>query len=542
MKKYITLFLIIFYLPLFTSANDQIEVSSKINNVTVYTNSASVERSASVNVPQGKSVLVFKKLSHQIVTNTIQFQTKGVRVLSIDSEYDKVELRDNKAYSELKSKIDQLKEKVFEKETYLEILNKDLELLEANKTISSSNLNLSELKSALAFFHDKRLQVEKEKSTYQKEVIVLKLEIEKLNKELSMISRDHISHYNNVMVTIQSDKAKSIDYLLKYIVNQVGWTPTYDILATDINSPFNVVFKANIYQRSGVDWNDVSISISSGAPSERNRLPKLNPKYLDLVALQQNRMVQQSAKVYSAPSYKKSSQDNWGAVEVEEEEVEEEIATSLSWVLNQSSYQTQFTYQINQKYSIPNNTRKKAIELKTEKIDALYTYRAIPKQGCDVFLLGKVTNWGKYNFIAGDANVYFEDQFIGTTYLSSTQHKDTLEISLGKDESIIVNRERAYQMERKRSFGNKKRANRAWKITVKNNKSKDINIEILDQIPISVNDQIIVTPLEMSKGTYDKETGEVEWNFSLDAQKSKEIILQYEVEYPAKGYEPLDVN
>ncbi|KXX69340.1 hypothetical protein AVL50_19645 [Flammeovirga sp. SJP92] len=531
-------------------ANTQIEVKTTVNNATVYTNSASVERKATVIIPNGKSTIVFKGLSSHLFTNTIQFQAKDVRVLSIDYQQNNVLLKDNKEYQKLIDQINSIKEKIKEKDTYLEILNKDLELLEANKTINSNNLNITELKSALAFFHDKRLQVEKEKSTYKNEIKVLNEEIKKLQEEANKIRKKHKTYFKDVLVTVQSEKEQSVKCLLKYIVNNVGWNPTYDVLAKDINSPFDVVFKANIYQNTGIDWKDINISIASGNPSKDNTLPYLEPLYLNLVSANRNNynMLQgKMAGVQMAPQKRKMvneyESDDWGGSdEIEEEEYVDDIAIYSGWNIESTSFQTQFTYKIPQKYTIKDGTREKEISLKNEKIEALYSYRAIPKLNTDVFLVGKITDWGKYNFIPGNANIYFENQFVGKTYLQSSQSTDTLDISLGIDESIVVKRERAYEMEKKRSFSNKKRTNRVWKITVKNNKSSKINIEVLDQIPVSINDQVIVTPLELSKGRLNKENGEVKWELDLEASKTKELILQYEVEYPTKGFEPLDIN
>ncbi|MBD0403725.1 mucoidy inhibitor MuiA family protein [Flammeovirga sp. EKP202] len=549
MRKNINALFIILCLPFFTLANTPIEVKTNVSNATVYTNSASVERKAAVAIPKGKSTIIFKGLSSYLFTNTIQFQAKGVRVLSIDYQQNNILLKDNDAYQKLMDQIKDIKEKIKEKDTYLEILNKDLELLEANKTINSNNLNIAELKSALAFFHDKRLQVEKEKSIYQKEIKTLSEEIKKLQEEANEIRKKHKTYFKDILVTVQSEKEQNIKCLLKYIVNNVGWNPTYDVLATDINSPFDVVFKANIYQNTGIDWKDINVSIASGNPSKDNTLPYLEPLYLNLVSANRNNynMLQDKvAGVQIAPQKSRIVQefndDDWGASDEIEEEYIQEVEVYSGWNIESTSFQTQFTYKIPQKYTINDGTREKEISLKNEKIEALYSYRAIPKLNTDVFLVGKVTDWGKYNFIPGNANIYFENQFVGKTFLQSSQSTDTLDISLGIDESIIVKRERAYEMEKKRSFSNKKRTNRVWKLTVKNNKSSKINIEVLDQIPVSTNDQVIVTPLELSKGRLNKEDGEVKWEFYLEASKTKELILQYEVEYPSKGFEPLDIN
>ena len=67
---------------------------------------------------------------------------------------------------------------------------------------------------------------------------------------------------------------------------------------------------------------------------------------------------------------------------------------------------------------------------------------------------------------------------------------------------------------------------------VKNNKSKAINIEILDAIPISQNTEIEVELIESLEAVYVKEYGKLSWNIKLDPGQSKRLTFTYSVKYP----------
>lgn len=516
-------------------ANEPLEIESKIDKVTVYISNASITRNVDFNVNEGINTIHFTKLSKSLLDNTIRFNTKGVRVLSIDTKSKFLSIKDNEAYKKLKEKHDAILDKINDKKAYLAILAKDLEVLDANKQINSQGLNTTDLKNTIQFFHDKRVAVEKEKKSNLLEIEAFKKEESLLLKEIRDLENKHQGFYKEVIVSIQSDKTQSLKGTLKYNVSNVGWSPSYDVFAKDINSPLQVIFKANIYQNSGIDWKNVTLNIASGNPTLDNNIPQLPPNYLNLSPIENN--VRSIALQGKMPGIQTSKS------KIQNDELEEEIKIEYSsWDLETVSYQTQFVYNIPQKYSIKNGTNQKEISLKNEEVKAEYVYKTIPKLNTNVFLMGNIPDFGTYNLLAGNANIYFEGQFVGETFLSSDQSTDTLSISLGIDESIVVERKRAYQMEKKKSFGSKKRENRAWEISVKNNKSTPISIEVVDQLPLSVNDQITVTPIEISKGKVNKDTGAILWKMEIAAQQTQKRIVQYEVEYPSKGYERLDID
>ena len=60
-----------------------------------------------------------------------------------------------------------------------------------------------------------------------------------------------------------------------------GWYPTYDIRVDDIASPASIIYRANIWQNSGIDWKDVKVSLSNASPMTAGALPSLNPWFID---------------------------------------------------------------------------------------------------------------------------------------------------------------------------------------------------------------------------------------------------------------------
>ena len=133
--------------------------------------------------------------------------------------------------------------------------------------------------------------------------------------------------------------------------------------------------------------------------------------------------------------------------------------------------------------------------------------------------MARVINWDRYNLLEGEANLYFEDAFVGRTILDTYDTKDTLDISLGRDKSIVVSREKQDTFSKKRVFNANQTDTRGFKTTIRNRKSQSVKLNVLDQVPVSANNDITVTPLELTKGNLDAKTGKITRSFELEPQK-----------------------
>jgi hypothetical protein len=103
---------------------------------------------------------------------------------------------------------------------------------------------------------------------------------------------------------------------------------------------------------------------------------------------------------------------------------------------------------------------------------------------------------------------------------------------MGRDRSIVMQREKVDQFSKKRSVGSNITESRGYEISLKNNKSQAVTLQLKDQIPISVNSNITVTTGELSGGTLDPLTGIVTWEITLPPGGQQKLSLRYEVKYP----------
>ena len=207
-------------------------------------------------------------------------------------------------------------------------------------------------------------------------------------------------------------------------------------------------------------------------------------------------------------------------------------ASSLAIPSVQVEKQTTVDFEIETPYTVNSDNKSYAIDMTTYNLPSDYQYYCVPKIDRDAFLIANIKDWEKYNLLAGEANIFFEETFVGKTLLDVRYASDTLQISLGRDKNVAVSREKLTDFTTKQFIGNKKEETRAWTINVKNNKSQKINMVLLDQIPKSTLEEIEVELQKNSGAKYDSETGEIKWEFTLEPSNKKNFELKYSVKYP----------
>lgn len=214
------------------------------------------------------------------------------------------------------------------------------------------------------------------------------------------------------------------------------------------------------------------------------------------------------------------------------ENTEIDYALPTKEIINQTSV----SFEIVKPYTLKSGNKEYTVAMKTYNNEATYSYYSVPKIEQNVFLIARIENWEKLNLLEGEANIYFEDTFVGTSLIDTRFTEKELEISLGIDKNVTISRKKLKDFTTKQFIGNKKEENRTYEIVVKNNKQQEIKIAVLDQIPIAKREEITVTLDEKSSGKLDTKNGEIKWEFTLKPKNSKTMNLKYEVRYP-KGYQ-----
>ncbi|MEQ8525393.1 mucoidy inhibitor MuiA family protein [Gracilimonas sp.] len=520
--------ILFFALSLFSAMftpTDSIMVSSDVEEVTVFRQQAQIQRIADVNLKAGKNIIVFKKLTSAINQNSIQLKADGkFTVLSITQRYNYfTSQQKNPAIIELENQRDTLQQQINFLSSDRNVIQREIRLLEGTTAIVDNNeLTAAELTQFLDLYRERATKLEREQITINQKINIKQNELNKISAQLRELNSGQRERFSEVIAEVSSDQDQTLTFFLSYLVRSAGWTPSYDVRSEGISSPINIHYKAEVYQNTGVDWDDVNLTINSGNPAANATLPNISTTYVDFIETLPPQAKQRALSEVVVTGYSEA-----------DALMEAERALPAPPPVEEMESQTSFSYKINTPYSVPSDGKAHTVEIKRAEVDTDYSYSTIPKYSPYAFLIGKMSNWDDLNLIAGEANIYFENSFIGTTRINPNSFNDTLSVSLGRDESIVIERTKLRDFEERNFFGNRVREKNAWEINIRNTKSETITITIQDQLPVSRNEDIKVEANRISGGTLDKQTGIVTWTITLAPKSSESVQFGYQVEYPS---------
>jgi uncharacterized protein YaaN involved in tellurite resistance len=128
--------------------------------------------------------------------------------------------------------------------------------------------------------------------------------------------------------------------------------------------------------------------------------------------------------------------------------------------------------------------------------------------------------------------VFYDGGFINKTYINLDASDKSFMISFGVDERIAIQRKVISDYTDDQTIGTKRRVSKLYEYVLKNNKSLAIDIEVLDQLPKSKNDDIEILNIVLAGGSLNPDNGEVTWKYKLEPNAEKKWKMGYEVKYP----------
>lgn len=530
--KNTSLILLALFISAMAFAQKPVFTTAKIKAATVYFNAAELTQNTSVNLPAGTSEIVIKNIANNLNQNTIQIGAPtSVTVLSVQytnnyiSEFEIDE--SNPAIKKVNDSINWVKREI----KRIQILNNSnkqtIALLDNNQSVSGTNtgLNVAELMKLVEYSKAKRTELENTIVDLVEKEEFWNKKLTALNNKLAFNTKNEEKYSTGKLILqVMNDVAGNIPLDITYITNSAIWKPFYDLRAESIKNPINMMYKAQVYQNSGIDWKKVKLTLSSGNPNQNNQAPQLQPWFL--------KYDDDYLKVAPAGSGPKTALTEVVVSEMKNKKMEAAYKSDISRYTTINENQLNVSFDIDIPYDILSNWKAHSVALKEIKLPATYTYYAAPKADKEAFLLAEINDYSKYNLLQGEANIIFEGMYVGKTIINPNQTADTLKLSMGRDKKIAITREKIADKSGTKFLSSYKEQTFTYDITVKNNKKEEVEITLEDQYPLSTDKEITIELTENGKAKVDQETGKLSWNLKLSPNESKKIRISYKVKYP----------
>ena len=503
-------------------------VSSQVDSVVVYPHQVLVVRDASVTV-SGPGELVFSDLPGALDDNSVRINAPGIHVGEVQvrrgylaeptPEVKRLLARAQDLEDQFKGLVDE--DTVLKaKEEFLNSVKLGAPEI-ISKELQQGKVAAESWRGALAFVGDELMKVKARE-------VKLSREKEEMQKQVEAARQE----YNDAKATVENRKevsfnfsadAGTYDLRLSYVIaNAAAWAPYYELRANPGESKVDVSYFAKLTQRTGEDWDNVRIVLSTTTPVLGVTPPEPNPWYLSL--LEAERAAYKSRMVMPAPGAADMGRLQGGVMAEKAEEIQP-VETGIS-----------LQYVIPGRVSLKSGEQAKKLELKEIVLPAEFEYYTLPRSGQQAYLTGTLANSSDFVFLAGDGSTYVGDEYTGSTWLPNIASQESTLVSFGIDERVKVKRELVSSFKSKGGlFSKTEKQNFVYRTTVDNYSPKPVTIKVVEQVPVSQQGEIkvTVTKVEPKFLEEDKDKGTYIWKPTIEMKGKFTIDYEFTVEYPA---------
>ncbi len=503
-------------------------VASRIDTVIVYPNQVVVFRSAQVEIG-GAEELVFAGLPGALVDNSVRVRAPGLRI---------GEVQIKKGYlAEPTPDVRRLEQKVRLLEDSLKTMEDEGAVLKVKEEfLNSVKLGAPEIiskelqqgrvapeswRGALSFLADELTRIKTRQLRLQREQEGVKKRLEATRQELNS-ARALVENRKELRFTVEGDPG-SYRIAFSYALPRAAeWRPYYELRADPGKGMVGMSYYARLSQRTGEDWEDVKVILSTAVPSAAITPPEPGPWNLYLIEETFR------AKTMPAPG----AQGEAAMAQFEDEEVAASAPIEVLPVETGISLQ----YVIPGRVSLKSGEEARKLSLTQISLPAEFEYYTLPRVREQVFLTGKVLNSTDFVLLAGEGNTYVGDEFTGSIVMPAVAPQESVVLGFGVDERVKVRRELVKTFKSRVGLGGKtERVQFVYRTTVENYHPKPVKIRIIEQVPVSQQREIkvTVTKIEPRYSEQDESRGLYIFEPEIRSKERFEINFEYQVEYPA---------
>ncbi|XP_066914040.1 protein F37C4.5-like isoform X5 [Clytia hemisphaerica] len=557
-----------------TSTKEEVQIKDcPVKNVTVFVDRAEVNRIVDLNLQQGNVEVLLKDLPDCMDQDSMRvscfgeativevaYQEKAVKENGDDcDDSEQIKSKTEAEKKNIKGSIKTLEANKAKHEQRIEVINKEKLLLQNYADCISSKkedkvgdvLEKKSIENMLNF-----LAIYEERSTrIHNEFSDLTQKIEEIVKEIGILKQNLVklepktqktNMQRNVSILLEVKEESNVNLVASYVVSRASWRPFYDVRAFNKDSSVQILYFGMIRQNTGEDWEDAKLSLSTALPSVGGSPPSLKPQLLKVATVLTAKSAKRTSTKFS-PKWEMSENPIFRS---SQRNKKFDMIAALLPSAQATENLTSTNFDILRPSTIESDDVEHKVSICQLDFSPEFEYLAIPKSVAHAFLKIKVKNDSNYALLAGDANVFLDNNFLTKTTLSAVSPMEEFDIALGVDPSVKVTYKPVKKFQQRTGMISKADLfNFHQVIEIKNTKSLPVKIKVTDQCPWSTNDKIKITlqdpdikfPKGNSSDTSIIKNGNaslytnnntIEWELEVPSSETKTINLKYQVEHP----------
>ncbi len=523
---------------------EPVDANSTISDVTLYRNRAAITRTANLNLGTGGYTVFFSDLPSSAFIDSVQARVgENVVLLGVDTSSTPVAKNTSKLIRELTAQIEEVESKLNSANAHEEALTLQIAML--NTLITRANehegaVDLVALEEQLSFIGTKMTSLSEMQAKNKLEQSTLRDDLRTLRARKQNIMSDHRVQLTAV-VDIGVEKAGTVQVQLTYLINNASWQPRYSIRANNAGDEITIEYDAELWQRTGENWTDVSMTLSTAQPQQSTTPPMPTPWFVTVYTPPSDTEASYSALPSTGRRLGIETRTaGMGGTEF----VEDENTLSFAWAsaatVNNDGPAVSFS--LPRTITVPSN----ATDLQTTSLGAFETtaklFRiAVPMLTDKTFIRSKVTNTSEYILLPGKASIFHGSDYVGKTTLPTIAPNETFPLDLGIDPVVTATR---VLLEKETSstglFASGKQTLYEYQISISNGHDEAIEVHVWDRYPVSRNEEIEVTlknmntPLSTDPAyvSAEKPLGLLRWDLNIPANMTGDnsYVFDWQVE------------
>ena len=524
------------------------DIQTQIGAVTVYPDRALVTRTGAANLRSGVQEIIVAGLPVQLQTDSLRASGRGevaVKIIGVEARERTLTKPNSPTAREVQAELESAQDASKALFDSIERLDERAQTVRKLADESASRLakslanNQSDFERAAQLLDWVAAQLE-QIGAQQATLKIRKREADALQNSLATRLKElHTGQGNRekiVAVLVEATGEGEWSLELSYIVGGARWTPLYDArVSTGADAKFVLSLNALVTQKSGENWENVALKLSTARPGLGSLPPKLEPIWVDEPS--------PIRPIYAAATLR--SRAVAGAMREDSDEVGE-MLESLKPVMGRqsapieavevvadvesSSHGATVEFALPHSLSIPGDGQSHRVAIAVREFPTKFDYLAIPRRIEIAYLRARATNNSELALLAGEVSIFRDGVFVGKAQLKNTAPGGELELFPGPDEQLRAHREMTARETDKNFIGNAKRVHFAYEIEVHNLKAHNVVLEVRDQIPVSRSENIKIKLRGSAPEATQSDLGVLEWRVNLNAGEKKTLRFDYGVE------------
>jgi uncharacterized protein (TIGR02231 family) len=191
------------------------------------------------------------------------------------------------------------------------------------------------------------------------------------------------------------------------------------------------------------------------------------------------------------------------------------------------------TFKVGRPVDIPSDGSPHKTMVTSLDLESQLDYVSVPRLAEEAYLRAKITNTSQYILLPGQASIFHEGDFVGSTWLETVVPNQEFEAQLGVDDRVKVERELTTREISKTFIGNTRKNVFGFKITVSSFLAWPTRVTLYDQFPVSRNEQIKSKLLEAQPPPAEQsELNILKWELAVAPQQKQIVAFEFEVDFP----------